>query len=166
MWQLAIPSLLAEDTAPPKRMLLRLRFIVWLVMIILSRNIAIGQIKQDNLQVRQLTQRLRSGDFATTYPDSMYFFARQGLEIAGQISDKQGMADMHLFLGIYYSTQGDYSLALQHLDSSKMFYGLVLCKEFVDRNLGRIKVDSAKDQGTTVTFTLPAPIPSLKNKSQ
>lgn len=33
--------------------------------------------------------------------------------------------------------------------------GLILCKEFVERNGGNIAVKSKKDQGTTVSFTLP-----------
>ncbi|MFW6363915.1 MAG: MASE3 domain-containing protein [Spirochaeta sp.] len=33
--------------------------------------------------------------------------------------------------------------------------GLVLCKEFVERNRGRIWIDSIPDRGTSVTFTLP-----------
>lgn len=33
--------------------------------------------------------------------------------------------------------------------------GLILCKEFVERNKGEIKVESELEQGTTVWFTLP-----------
>ena len=33
--------------------------------------------------------------------------------------------------------------------------GLILCKEFVERNKGEIKVESEPEQGTTVWFTLP-----------
>ena len=33
--------------------------------------------------------------------------------------------------------------------------GLLLCKEFVERNGGHIRVESQPDQGTTFSFTLP-----------
>lgn len=39
--------------------------------------------------------------------------------------------------------------------------GLILCKEFIDKHGGKIWIDSAEGQGSTVTFTLPktAPLP-------
>jgi signal transduction histidine kinase len=33
--------------------------------------------------------------------------------------------------------------------------GLILCKDFVEKNGGTIRVDSVKDKGSTFTFTLP-----------
>ena len=32
--------------------------------------------------------------------------------------------------------------------------GLILCKEFVEKNGGEIHIDSIPDQGTSITFTL------------
>jgi signal transduction histidine kinase len=33
--------------------------------------------------------------------------------------------------------------------------GLLLCKEFIEKNKGTINVESVKDSGSTFTFTLP-----------
>ena len=35
--------------------------------------------------------------------------------------------------------------------------GLIICKEFVEKNNGRIKADSTEGSGTTMTFTLNPP---------
>ncbi|MFC2151710.1 PAS domain S-box protein [Bacteroidota bacterium] len=37
--------------------------------------------------------------------------------------------------------------------------GLILCKEFVEKNRGKLKVESKPDKGSTFSFTLPLPEP-------
>ena len=33
--------------------------------------------------------------------------------------------------------------------------GLILCKEFIEKNGGKIGIESKENQGTSVTFTIP-----------
>jgi len=49
----------------------------------------------------------------------------------------------------YYSTSGT-------LGESGTGLGLIICKEFIEKNKGTIKVESEEGKGSAFTFTLPA----------
>ena len=48
-------------------------------------------------------------------------------------------------------------------DESGTGFGLILCKEFIEKNGGKMNIESKKGEGTTVSFSLPYRSPSFRN---
>jgi tetratricopeptide (TPR) repeat protein/DNA-binding CsgD family transcriptional regulator len=99
----------------------RMKYIVQILLVVISLP-AFSQGRLDSTYVRELSRHIKEKRYWATYPDSMLYFAGEGMKIAESISDRYGIADMHKFFGIYYWTTGDHASAITHYLKGKQIY--------------------------------------------
>ena len=131
-----------------------------------------------SLEKKRLTLQSELGCDTTVYADQnmINLVVRNILSNAIKFTDYDGLISIHCFIydtGHLAVSITDTGIGMTQENINKLFrideyfstsgtsgeggtgLGLIICKEFIERNKGEINVQSESDVGTTFTFTLP-----------
>jgi hypothetical protein len=75
-----------------------MRYLFFLVVLLLSFDSSLGQNRADTTEIRRLARKIKEKRYWSTSPDSINLLANRGLVLATAINDQYGVADMHKYI--------------------------------------------------------------------